>query len=138
MDEDELSWDPESDEMPEECGMCGLPMGRRKFGEPMTPCPRCGDDSHRRLDKRVATGSISTSMRTPPTGGRRKCGIEERHIERVSGETGHRILIHRAIDRRSNIYSERVFDADTGMELRRVEEPLSEHQGRGSAKKRTT
>jgi hypothetical protein len=34
-----------------------------------------------------------------------------------------------SVNRRSNTCYERVFDADTGMELRRVEHPLSEHTG---------
>jgi hypothetical protein len=40
----------------------------------------------------------------------------------------------RIIDRDNNRYVEKVVDPETGQVLRDVEEPLSEHQGHGSAK----
>lgn len=42
----------------------------------------------------------------------------------------------RIIDRDNDRYLEKVVDPETGEVLRDVDEPLSEHQGRGSAKKR--
>lgn len=42
----------------------------------------------------------------------------------------------RILDRDNNRYVEKVVDPETGEVLRDVEEPLSEHQGRGSAKPR--
>jgi len=40
----------------------------------------------------------------------------------------------RIIDRENNIYRELVVNSDTGEIVRDVEQPLSEHTGRGSAK----
>ncbi|MCI0565415.1 MAG: hypothetical protein MN733_43675 [Nitrososphaera sp.] len=40
----------------------------------------------------------------------------------------------RTIDRKNNLYSEKVIKEDTGEVVRLVEEPLSEHKGHGSEK----
>lgn len=42
--------------------------------------------------------------------------------------------LRRLIDRRRNRYVERIADPETGEVVRDVDEPLSEHRGRGSAK----
>lgn len=59
--------------------------------------------------------------------------VEERHIKTRSAD-GDRVSTHRIIDRRRDYYYERVVDHETGTDLRRVEERLSDHQGRGSAR----
>lgn len=47
---------------------------------------------------------------------------------------GHLMQKERIIDRKNNMYKERVVDSDTGSVIRDVEHPLSEHTGHGSAK----
>jgi hypothetical protein len=53
---------------------------------------------------------------------------------------GHLMEKERIIDRKNNNYKELVVNTDTGEVVRDVEQPLSEHTGRGSAKhkKQTT
>ena len=43
--------------------------------------------------------------------------------------------IHRIIDRVKGWYYEHIVDPETGNVVRHCEEPLSKHQGHGSAKK---
>ncbi len=62
-------------------------------------------------------------------------------VETFSGaDWSHRlqrfIRKQRTLDRDNDRYAEKVVDPETGEVLRDVEEPLSEHQGRGSAKAR--
>lgn len=53
-------------------------------------------------------------------------------LHRATGRWMQRQLI---IDRENNRYSERVIDPETGQIVHVCEEPLSEHQGHGTAKK---
>ncbi len=62
--------------------------------------------------------------------------MESARTQEMSAELGHWVGKHRIIDRRGNIYYERVVDQETGEELRHIEEPLSEHTDRGSARPR--
>jgi hypothetical protein len=62
-------------------------------------------------------------------------------VEEVSGDVyshslGRMVRIQRIIDRRRDLYYERVLDPVTREVLREIEEPLSQHTGRGSAKRR--
>lgn len=61
-------------------------------------------------------------------------------VEHVSGDDFHRATgkwnkLERLIDGRNNRYREVIRDPETGAVLRFVDEPLTEHRGRGSAKK---
>jgi hypothetical protein len=58
-----------------------------------------------------------------------KAGDEFFHLT----QRWHRLF--RRIDRDDDWYSEHITDAETGEIIRSLEEPLSEHRGRGSAKK---
>jgi hypothetical protein len=66
-------------------------------------------------------------------------GKKKRHeFESVVGDEfnskGQMVKKERIIDRKNNLYSERVINEDTGEVVRLVNEPLSEHKGCGSAK----
>jgi hypothetical protein len=50
---------------------------------------------------------------------------------------GELMLKERIIDRKNNYYKESVVNVDTGEVVRDIEQPLSEHTGRGSAKFKT-
>jgi hypothetical protein len=43
--------------------------------------------------------------------------------------------LRRVVDRRNNRYFEEIEDPKTGEVVRRVDEPLSDHQGRGDARR---
>lgn len=60
-------------------------------------------------------------------------------VEQVSGDDFQRksekwVHIDRIIDREQDIYKELVTDPKTGEIIHKCEEPLSKHQGHGSAK----
>jgi len=63
-------------------------------------------------------------------------GFEIRLGESVERRTGR--VLHRVgrIDRRGDAYAEHVFDPRTGVTVHWCVEPLSEHRGHGSAKRR--
>jgi hypothetical protein len=62
------------------------------------------------------------------------------HVQKLGASffrlTGRWHLLHRVIDRRNNRYYERIEDEETGEVVRLVEEPLTEHQGRGDARRK--
>jgi len=69
----------------------------------------------------------------------REPGKKRPSFETVSGDSFHHATgswnkLSRTIDRRNNQYKEHVVD-ENGRVVRDVEEPLSEHQGHGYAKK---
>lgn len=45
------------------------------------------------------------------------------------------VQLRRVIDRRNNRYQEKIEDPETGEVLRDVDEPLSDHIGRGDARR---
>ena len=68
-----------------------------------------------------------------------KPGEKRSSSESIKGDVysvakGKMVRIHRIIDRRRDLYYERVHDPDTREGLHEVEESLSEHRGHGSAK----
>lgn len=69
-----------------------------------------------------------------------KRGRGKHDVEVLSGHeysaAGRMIKKDRLIDRKRDLYKERVVDADSGEVIRDVEHPLSEHIGYGSAKRK--
>ena len=111
------------------CMMCEHDLGLYQPGR-MEPCSRCGESHGMNAKYR-----IEMMMVTPGKIGRHKNLVESRRVRRsVNAETGHLVGEHRVIDRRASRYYKRMVDTVTGEEVHRVEEPLSVHRGRGSAK----
>ena len=48
--------------------------------------------------------------------------------------SGHLMKKERLLDRKNNLYIERIVDMDTGEVVRDIQEPLSDHRRRGAAK----
>jgi hypothetical protein len=97
------------------------------------PCPSCGShDRHVELSDTV-TAHAKIALIARDAAGRWfakvKAGDEFFHLT----QRWHRLF--RRIDRNADRYSEHITDAKTGAVIRSVEEPLSEHEGHGSAKK---
>lgn len=125
------------------CGGCGealdepsdLDAARRK------PCPACGSISRSfgvELHGTVETHS-SLSAKAKHAGA---TGKHKWFIEAFSGaDWSHQLLRfvrkQRTIDRDNDRYVERVVDPLTDEVLHDVEEPLSEHWGHGSARRRS-
>jgi DNA-directed RNA polymerase subunit RPC12/RpoP len=102
-----------------------------------SPCPNCG--SKARHFEVVISGTIEVHE---------KLGLKARHgatgkpfLESVSGDDLHRksgkwMTLERVIDRENDRYKEVVTDPVTGEIIHLCEEPLSQHQGHGSDKKK--
>jgi hypothetical protein len=108
----------------------GLPVNERK------PCPECG--SLARLHKveiheelRVE-GHLGMRLRHP---GKGKWMVQQHEGDSFFHKTGVWHRISRLLDRVNDLYTERVID-ENGEVIRDIDEPLSKHVGRGSAKRR--
>src|SRR5262245_17457228 len=106
--------------------------------EQRTPCPNCGSTV------RVFEAEITETAIT-----RESLGMKARHgasgrpfyegksgadLHRATGQWMERDLV---IDRENDRYVERVVDPNTGEVVHICEEPLSKHQGHGTAKKKS-
>lgn len=67
--------------------------------------------------------------------GERRPFVEQMHGDDLHRKTGRWKIVHRILDRARDWYSELVTDAETGTVERACEEPLTQHQGRGSARR---
>ena len=123
------------------CGKClavlddapNIPVEQR------TPCPNCGSTARVFEVEIIATAIARESF-----------GMKARHgaggrpfYESKSGANLHRATdrwMQRdlVVDRESDRYIERVVDPDTGKIVHVCEEPLSKHQGHGTAKKKSS
>lgn len=121
------------------CLDCGRPLpsdAARKA--PGDPCPDCGSIA-RTFDVGIAEtitahDFLDAKHKDP---GRRSKDKLRTHI--ISGReqsiaTGRWMDKERVIDKNNDYYRERIADAETGEVVRDVEEPLSQHLNRGSAK----
>jgi hypothetical protein len=68
--------------------------------------------------------------------GEKKPYVEDKGLPSYSHKLGKLVLHERVIDRDNDRYFERVTDYETGEVIHLREEPLSEHRGHGSAKKK--
>jgi hypothetical protein len=68
--------------------------------------------------------------------GKGKPYIEGKAGDDLHRNTGKWMQLQRIIDRAKNWYKEVVTDPETGKVVHRCEEPLSEHRGHGSAKRK--
>ena len=101
------------------------------------PCPHCG--SRRRIIGAEVTESLTV---------REKWGMKHKRpghkkpiSESVTGDDLHRQSgqwnkLDRTIDRLNDRYTELITDPVTGTVIRSCDEPLSDHQGHGTAKRK--
>lgn len=100
-----------------------------------TPCPDCGSfDRHAAVsfDLKIGVGVGMRAVGRAP--GRKKPVLEARAEPTVQKSTGRPVFHERLIDRRQDLYKETVTDNASGNVIHKTEEPLSAHQGHGSAK----
>lgn len=123
------------------CGSCGESLDELTNLDPARrqPCPKCAS-----LSRKMFVG-VSGEMPPPHSSLRAKgrhagaTGKRKHFIETFTGaDWSHRLQRFvrkvRILDRDNDRYVEKVVDPETGEVLRDVSEPLSEHQGRGSAR----
>jgi hypothetical protein len=120
------------------CDHCAARIAEQRDLPPLgkhPPCPECG--SHRRFYRWTGANAGHATLRLTVE---KKPGDRRRPVEELSGDVysqslGRMVRIHRIIDRRRDAYYERVLDPETREVLREVDEALTEHRGRGSAKR---
>ena len=118
------------------CGSCNAVL-HEVVGEvppAREPCPVCGSMTQvtdQDLEATVTMRSHLAMSAKPPKG---KPFMLQKVGDSFYRLTGRWHRLHQVIDRRGNRYYKRVEDAETGELVRLVDEPLPEHQGRGSAR----
>jgi len=105
--------------------------------EDRLPCPRCGSRS--RYIRVAVSGTLVTHSKLALKG--QRLGLKKPFIEQVVGDdlyrkTGRWMKLERVIDRLKNWYHERVTDPSTGTVVHECDQPLSDHQGHGSNRKK--
>ena len=120
------------------CGDCGAPLQIESEDRPQ-PCHRCGSLKRRYgvdLSESFEThDSLKGKVIDPSKTGKRKVRSEFVVGDDLHRKTGHWNKLERDIDRENDQYHERIVEPQTGEVLREVDEPLSQHQKRGSARK---
>ncbi len=119
------------------CGSCGalLKESPHVAIADRKACPTCGS-----LSRFVEVAITEVVTVKEKLGLKAKhSGLKKPFFESVSGNDLHRGTgqwnkLERIIDRENNKYREEITDPITGKVIRLCEEPLTEHQGRGSAK----
>jgi hypothetical protein len=116
------------------CAECRYFFGS---GSPSRPCPDCGSESRRGYGSRVASAGVRAETRGVARWKVRRRGNRPA-LEVVHGTEPHQLSgelrdVDRVVDHMNDRYRERITGPD-GTVLRDVDEPLSKHHGRGSAK----
>ena len=120
------------------CGECGTPIHEEPSiaVDRRQACPSCG--SKTRLVKLHIQDQIEfhEMLRMEGHEARRKDPFLEVKVgDDLYRKTGEWNRVEQVVDRRNNRYRKCVVDAGTGKTIRHVDEPLTDHQGYGSAKK---
>jgi DNA-directed RNA polymerase subunit RPC12/RpoP len=124
--------------MANRCGNCGADLSH--FPDPpRIPCPDCGS-AIRFLDR---TANEELSVREQVKTRVKRKGKSKPLIESISGDDLHRktgtwYTKVRIIDQEKDYYLETITDPKTGEVIHHEEHKLSEHRGRGSAKKKSS
>ena len=118
-----------------ECKHCGYD----EVEDDCKVCPKCNKSgfihSVSCLDGINLSDEITKVAIKGPKIGRRRA---HEYVTKVEDSHKHncRVIVNREINRVEDTYLEEVKKKDTGEIVHRCEEPLSKHQGRGSAKKK--
>jgi predicted RNA-binding Zn-ribbon protein involved in translation (DUF1610 family) len=120
------------------CSGCGASVPEPGRIEDREPCPTCGSLA-RTINVRL-TGTVQARERLNLKARHGDVGEVKPYREQTSGDELHRDSgewrrVSRVVDCEHDRYTERIVDA-AGNVVRDVDEPLSEHQGRGAAKPR--
>lgn len=120
------------------CASCDYVLADPLNSSERVPCPRCGSTSRRiyeLVEEEIQAGNYIVSRAYAGGTSKRKgfkweasAGVE------ISKNLGRFVTKTRLIDKVADRYVERIFDPVTGEVLRDVDELLSEHRGRGSAR----
>lgn len=125
------------------CQDCNIEIDEQaELDESRKPCRICGSLKRRYEDTLCSNAIIGDIMRTKiyAAGKSRKKGLRS---ETVDGDSysvtlGRFVKINQLVDHEAKWYKKNVVDPLTGEILRAVDEPLADHQGRGSAAKKNS
>ena len=125
------------------CAECGNTVDEPINKQESDPCPHCGsnrrimdiDHGEEIVELNIKVQSIS-KIKDPKQTGRRKIRQERLFGDNLHKESGKWDKKERIIDRENDRYIEKIIDPETGEVIRHCDEPLSEHQGHGYAKKK--
>jgi len=121
------------------CAKCGavLDESPQLAVADRNPCPGCGS-----RDRDFAVGLAATVSAKSMLGAKAyEPGRKEPFLEHKTGDSFFRkaakwVTRIMRIDRRGNRYTEHIYDPKTGETIHQCDEPLSEHKGHGSVRKR--
>lgn len=122
------------------CGNCGyvhtdLERIRSQTAAERTPCPTCGSTAINwqldLSDQVTLHSSLKVKAKEP---GRKKPAVELRTGDDLHRKSGRWMKLVRRIDRKTNRYTEKVEDPETGNVIHESDEPLTDHRGHGSDK----
>ena len=123
--------------MPTFCFACETLRSEDEHASFDEPCQKCGNTSTVSYEPGQEFHIVASGLKfasKPPEGGRwfYQGRIDHSHYKKDNEYH----FIQRYIDTDRNRYYERIINKKTGEVVREVDEPLTEHTGRGSAKKK--
>jgi hypothetical protein len=122
------------------CGQCGTALDEPSDTpiEDRSPCPACGSTLRRYAVALEGKITFRERIHLKKFEGKAKGRAAEEIIQGddFNSDTGRWFDLKRRIDRTNDRYSERIVDPESGEVVREVNEPLSEHRGRGDARKK--
>lgn len=118
------------------CGGCKQILEDSTYQANRIPCSNCGSLQRHIFVSFNQTIRVHTKARIKA----RHSNGEKPYFESVQGDDLHRksgkwMILERSIDRENNWYHEKITDPKTDEVVHETAEPLSEHQGHGSARR---
>ena len=124
--------------MPTFCFACETLRSEEESASFKEACQKCGHTMTVSYppgqEFNLVAGGFSITSK-PPEGGRWFSQQRLYHSHYKKDDEHH--VVQRHINRDGDSYYERIINKETGEVVREVKEPLSEHRGRGSAKKKS-
>ncbi|WP_139207935.1 MULTISPECIES: hypothetical protein [unclassified Pseudomonas] len=122
------------------CADCGTKLNQRASEPDRDPCSKCG--SRKRIVELELSDTVDSpvfemldgKLKQSNLSGKKKQRLHFKSGQELSVRLGRYVNKERVLDKDNDRYLETVTDLLTGEVLRHCDEPLSEHQGRGSAK----
>ena len=124
--------------MPTTCGKCNAKLPDEVPGlatSERTLCPTCNSTARNfAIELKATVGAHAQLSRKARARGEKKPFIEGKSGDDLYRKTGRWSVLDRTLDRRKDQYDERIVDKETGEPIRECHEPLTKHEGHGSAK----
>lgn len=125
------------------CANCDtpIPMEMLEHAGVDAPCPACSGTARvwsiNVADAVQVRDNMKAKSKRDTFPSKKKVRLELQTGEEIRRDGRGWVTKDRIIDHDADSYIEKVVDSDTGLVLRDVAEPLSEHRGHGSARRKT-